>query len=306
MRVSGEIREKLVLVIGKLITRCIEAARGVPYVIPKDRVIEMVIQNPELFEQLVLEEHLAQTELSSSELTSKMDAIAEIGQFKSLDQFDISFSGPAESEADLEPAAESVNRLTRTFIVYVNNAVTIFEKEFELFMEKFRKSLRGAGMSVQTIDLSSEDLAGLERQAEPYAMAGEYVQAFSFDRLLNSRVMTKEFVQLPSSDYSLARFLIRRVRAEEVSFPELVKFILRACYVSQGGWEDLFAVLVNLVGQEPGLYERSLLIDLIDRDAFFACNLLCDSYSNIRSWTPAQRKAAIEQALQRWDQKAGA
>jgi hypothetical protein len=262
MQVNREIREKLVLIIGNLMSRCIHEASKVPYVIPKDQVVSMLIEEPELFERLVLEEQQAKTEYSREELTTRTDALTEIGQLKALDRFDMSFARSSDSNAESEPIIEQINLLTRSFIVYTNNTITVFEKEFEMLIEKFRQSLRGRNLSARAIDLDEDDLTGLVRRAEIHLAAGEYVQAFSFDRLLISQVITKDFVQLPLSGYSLSRNLIRSAPKDTARFSELIKFILRVSYVSQGGWQDLFVNLLKLANSEPEIYKRSLFIYL--------------------------------------------
>ena len=300
MQVNLEIREKLVLVIGRLMSRCIAEASKVPYVIPKDQVVSMLIEEPELFERLVLEEQQAKTEYSREELTTRVDALTEIGQLKALDRFDMSFARSSDSDTGSEPIIEQINLLTRSFIVYTNNTITVFEKEFEMLIERFRQSLRERNLSTRAMDLDEDDLTGLVRTAEIHLAAGEYIQAFSFDRLLISQVITKDIVQLPPSGYSLSRSLIRSAPKDTARFSELIKFILRVSYISQGGWQDLFVNLLKLANSQPEIYKRSLLIKLIEEDAFFTCNLLRHSFSNLKMWSGAQRKAAIEECLRTW------
>ncbi|MBP1622856.1 MAG: hypothetical protein H6Q07_876, partial [Acidobacteria bacterium] len=62
-------------------------------------------------------------------------------------------------------------------------------------------------------------------------------------------------------------------------------------------WEDLFTALMRQVNQEPAGCSLAKLIDLIEQDVVFACNLLCKSYAEIREWPPDRRRLAIEDGL---------
>ena len=76
-----------------------------------------------------------------------------------------------------------MNQLTRTFAVYAGNAATLFDKAFEDFMDKFRQSLQKAGMTIRTIDFTADDSALLENRAMSYISQGEFLQAFTYERL---------------------------------------------------------------------------------------------------------------------------
>jgi hypothetical protein len=300
MQPSPEVRQKLVTVIGNLICRCIEEARKVPYILEQDQVVKIIVDNPAFFAELVRDEHRDRTVFANDRLTANIDAAVELGQFDALDAFDLSFSSPMATDADFDPVLDLINRLTRTFTVYTGNTVTIFEKEFQLFMEKLRQSLAQSGMALKAVDLTAEDMTGLERKAEGYLVAGRFLQAFLFDRLLHAEVITKELVRLPCPVYALTRQFLRSALGEEDLRQSLVAFILRACYISQGGWQDLFNVLVELSEREPDLCPRTLLTDRIQQDAVFCCNLLCESFASLRKWTSAERRAAIEQRIGLW------
>jgi len=302
MEASREVRKKLAVVIGNLICRCIEEARYVPYILGQDEVIEMIVRNPEAFQKLVQEEQCDRTEYSTGTLTAKLDALAELGQFESFDGFDMSFCSRNESEANLAPAIEKINHLTRTFNVYVGNTVTLFEKEFEAFTEKFREQLSRAGMDLRVIGFTTEDMADLEKTALSYQDSGQMLQAFMFERLLSCHVITKQFVSLPEG-YSLGERLIENAVRSPALFPATVKFIMRVSYVSQGGWEDLFTLLVRIVDFEADESCRSRLIDLLEQDAMFSCNLLCAGFADLKRRTPLERRAAIDRSLQAWKQK---
>ncbi|MBM3790516.1 MAG: hypothetical protein FJW35_09230, partial [Acidobacteria bacterium] len=147
MQVSQEIKDKLSVVLGNLIVRCIEDARTVPYVLDQDEAVDILVRTPHLFMKLVREEHSGRAELAREKLTARLDAISELGQFEALDAYDMSFYGPMESDADLSPVMNRIIHLTRTFVVYVSNTVTVFEKEFDSFVHKLRQSLQLAGMT---------------------------------------------------------------------------------------------------------------------------------------------------------------
>jgi hypothetical protein len=297
MPASEEIRKRLVHIIGSLINRSIEEAGKVPYLLDQEEAVDILVRNPALFEKLVQEEHNDRTEYARAKLTAKLDATTTLGQFEALDAFDMSFHTQTESDGGLPSLLEEVNQLSRAFVVYVDNAVTIFEGHFEHFMEKFRHTLRQAGLEMKAIDLAPTDIAEMGKSAESYLAEGRFLQAFLTDRLLTSKVINGKALQLSSPEYSLNENLIQSVVGRSGSFSPLIKFILRACYISQGSWEDLFAVLVKLVGREPGARNRSLLINLIEQDAIFCCNLLHDSFPNLKSWTLQERKLAIGRSI---------
>ncbi len=147
------------------------------------------------------------SEYSKSDLTVKLDAAAELGKLDAVEEFERSFwDGP---EIDLNPILDLVNQLTRTFAVYAGNAATLFDKAFEDFMEKFRRSLQKAGMTIQTIDFTADDGALLENRAMSYISKGEFLQAFTYERLLTSQTMIKQVVNLPPERFSLRADLIR-------------------------------------------------------------------------------------------------
>jgi len=112
--------------------------------------------------------------------------------------------------------------------------------------------------------------------------------------------MIKQVVNLPAQGFSLKENLIQAGLGSPDLFLKLSRFLLRMCYISQGAWEDLFPVLVRMVFREEGLCTLAQLTDLIERDVVFSCNLLCGSYSELRVWSPARRRSAIENSLQKY------
>ncbi len=295
MQASAEIRKKLATIIGHLICRCLREARMIPYVLNRDEVIKLLFADPERFEKLVRDEHAAEAEQSKTDLTVHMDAVAELGKLDEIETFDQSFwDGP---EVDLEPILNLTNQLTRTFSVYLGNAATLFDKNFEEFMDKFRESLQRQGWVLKTIDFTPEDVALLESNAITFLSNGEFLQAFTYDRLLTSQIMINQVVNLPSTGFSVREDLIRRAIDEPKQFPALVRFVLRVSYISHGVWDDLFSLMVRQIYKGSANERIAQLVDLIERDIVFSCNLLCRSYGEIRELSAAQRRKAIEDGI---------
>jgi hypothetical protein len=297
MQVSSEIRQKMAVLIGNLICRCIQDARMIPYILNQEDVINLLVDDPARFEELVQQEHSTKTAYSKKDLTLKLDAIQELGKFEELDVIRVPFW--TGLEADLGPILDLTNQLTRTFAVYIGNASTLFDKNLEEFMDKFRQSLRQAGMALKAIDFNIEDVSILEKRAEDYLSKGEFLEAFTFDRLLASQVMIKQVVNIPISGVLLRENLIRRALKDANLSAPLIKFLLRVSYISQGAWGDLFFILAALVRKEPDLCTSQQLIDLIERDVVFSCNLLCKSYAELSQLSSTQRRSAIASGIER-------
>lgn len=298
MQASVEIRKKLALLLGSLICRCIREARLIPHVLSREEVINILLGDPVLYEKLVRDEHAENAALSKEDLTVKVDVAKELEKLDVLDTAEKSFwDGP---EVDLTPILDSTNHLTRTFAVYLGNAATLFDRAFEDFMNKFRQSLHRAGMTLKAVDFTLNDIAVLETSAVSFLSAGEFLQAFTFDRLLSSQIMMKQVVNLPAEGFSLREDLVRYALSDANLAAPLIKFILRISYVSQGAWDDLFPIVVRQVHREPGLCSPAGLVDLIEQDVVFSCNLLCRSYAEIREWTAVQRRSAFENSLRKY------
>lgn len=303
MQASVEIRRKLATVISNLICRCIRDARMIPYVLNREEVINILMEDPARFEKLVQDEEADKCEYSKSDLTVKLDAAAELGRLDAVEAFERSFwEGP---EVDLNPILDVVNQLTRTFAVYAGNAATMFDKAFEDFMEKFRQSMQKAGMTIKAIDFAADDSAHLKSGAISYISKGEFLQAFTYERLLTSQTMIKQVVNLPSEGFSLREDLIRHALNDPDLQVASIKFSIRIFYISHGSWQDLFETVVRYVLEEQTLCTLDTLIGLIEQDVVFSCNLLCKSYAEIREWTPSQRRLAIEDSLKASPGKAG-
>ncbi len=303
MRTSPEIREKIVRLIGNLICHCIHEARMIPYILKQEEIINILVEDPALFQKLVQREHADRIEYSKKDLTVKLDAVAELGRLESLDAFDNPFwVGP---EVDLSPLMDLTNQLTRTFAVYINNASALFDKAFEEFMKKFRRSLQKSGMTLMAIDLTQEDVKKLGENARSYVSTGELLQAFTYDRLLGTNTLIPQVVNFPPENFPVSKDLVRESLEDPGSCSMLIKFILRVSYVSQGHWGDLFSILVRLVYRGCGLCSPSQLIDFIEQDVMCTCNLLCESYAEIRRLSAPERRSAIENKLERYIDKTG-
>ena len=297
MDASIEIRKKLATLIGHLISRCISDARMIPTVLHREEVINMLVDDPALFAKLVREEHADKTELSKQDLTVKLDAVAELAKLDTLEAFDRSFwDGP---EVDLQPILDLTNQLTRTFAVYLGNAATLFDREFEAFMNKFRKSLEQSGMTIRAVDFTLEDMAGFEASAVAYFNAGEPLQAFTFEKLLSSQIMMKQVVNLPGR-YSLRDQLIRRALKDPRLLSSIIRFVIRISYISQGSWEDMVPVLLRIMREDRIEGATAMLVAAIEQDVVFSCNLLCRSYEEIRQFTADRRRRAIESGLENY------
>jgi hypothetical protein len=297
MQASRETRQKMAILIGNLISRCIEDARMIPYILNQEEVINILVDDPARFEALVQQEHSDRREYSREDLTLKLDALEELGDFKALDAAEIPcWTG---SDADLVPILELTNHLTRTFAVYIGNASTLFDKGLQEFMNKFRQSLRQEGLDVIALDFDTEDISILREQAESYLNQGEFLKAFTFDRLLASQSMIKQVINLMGSGFSLREDLIRRALQDVNLSVPLIKFILRVSYVSHGAWRDLFDILATLASKEPDLCSRSQLIDFIEGDVVFSCNLLCKSYAEFSQLPPDLRRSTIEGGIEK-------
>jgi hypothetical protein len=301
MDTTAQIKRKLATLIGHLISRCIREARMIPTVLHMEEIINILVDDPSLFARLVRDEHSNNAEVSRTDLTVKLDAVAELGKLDRIEILDQSFW--EDREVDLAPILDLTNQLTRTFAVYMGNASTLFDKEFEAFMNKFRESLQRTGLSLRTIDFELEHMAIFEEIAAAYFDSGEFLQAFIFERLLSSQIMMRQVVNLPA-DFSLRENLIRRTIRNPKLRPAMIRFVLRISYISQGSWEDIVPILLKLVRQELGESSIAQMIDAVEREVVFCCNLLCTSYEEIRQLTPNQRRQRIESNLSEYATKA--
>jgi hypothetical protein len=300
MPALDEIRKKLATLIGSTISRCISEARLIPYVLTQEEAVNILVDDPSKFEKLLREE--LEADVADGDLTLKLDALVDLRKIDSLDQFEN--SSWVKSDAEIAPILDLTNQLSRTFAVYLGNASTLFDKSFEDFMDRFRDSMQRAGMIIRTVDFTLDDVSVLEKNAESYLRAGEFLQAFTFDRLLSSQILIKQVVNLPAHGFVLRENLIKIGLNDPDLCMKLARFVLRISYVSQGAWEDLFPMLVKMAREKQGLCSFLRLVDLIEKDVVFSCNLLCKPYSELRRWSPFQRRSAIESGLEKIGNKA--
>ncbi|MDI9613779.1 MAG: hypothetical protein QM330_12165 [Acidobacteriota bacterium] len=302
MDASAEIRKKLAALIGHLVTRCIREARMIPAVLHREEVISIIVDDPERFARLVREEHADQAELSRENLTVKLDAVSELAKLDRLEIFDRSFwDGP---EIDLTPILDLTHQLTRTFAVYLGNAATLFDREFEAFMVKFRRSLSEAGMTLRAVDFTPEDMAIFEETAIGYIAAGEGLQAFTYEKLLSSQIMMRQVVNLPEG-YLLRERMFWRCLGDAALAPALIRFVIRISYISQGTWEDMIPALLGIIRESGNDAALRLVVDAAEKDVVFTCNLLCRSYDEIRRLDAGRRRQEIAAALEGYPGRVG-
>jgi hypothetical protein len=267
----------------------------IPYILNRDEVINILVDDPGRYEKLILDEQVAESALSKSEVTVHLDAVTELGKLDGIEAFERSFwDGP---EVDLVPILDLTNQLTRTFSVYIGNAITLFDKAFEEFMNKFHQSLQRAGTTLKAIDFTPEDVALLESSALSFVSEGEFLQAFTYDRLLTSQIVVKQVLNLPPTGFAVRERLIRHALNDPNQYSALIRFVIRVSYISHGAWTDLFTILAKQINQGPALCSAAQLVDLIERDVVFSCNLLCKSYEEIREMAAEQRRRAIGKSI---------
>jgi hypothetical protein len=294
MNTSAQIKRKLATLMGHLICRCIREARMIPTILQREEVINIIVDDPSLFVRLVRDEDSNNSGGSREELTLKLDAVAELGKLDQIEVFEQSYWD--DRAVDLAPIMNLTNQLTRTFAVYLGNATTLFDKEFDEFMNKFRDSLQRAGMSLRMVDFELEHMSIFEETAAAYFDSGEFLQAFTFETLLSSQIMMRQVVNLPA-DFSLRENLIRRALKDPNLRSAMIRFILRVSYISHGSWGDMVPILLKLVRQESGGSGIEQIIEAVQREVVFFCNLLCKSYEELRQLTPDQRRQHIENSL---------
>ena len=81
-----------------------------------------------------------------------------------------------------------------------------------------------------------------------YMLRGEFLQAFTYERLLTSQTMIKQVVNLPPEGFRCGKTDPARSERSGFCVP-LVKFVIRVSYISHGTWEDLFTALVRQVAK---------------------------------------------------------
>ena len=297
MKISGTVKNKLVQVVLNLARRSIDEARKVPYLVEQDNVVDILINHPDLYKTLVSEGQLEGEGVPQGKMLMKLDILSEIEEFRSLDEHFVSAWSSSQSKTDLESLLSQVNSLTKLFLAYHGNMVAIFEREYDHFLERFRSTLDETEGELHPIQLDQSDFEEVRQAAVAYLSEQRFIEAFSLGKLFQPEIIRNLLFQFPDSEYSLIEELIRESPKSEPAFSNLVTFILRACYLSHDLWCDLFVVLLKLVEQDPGLYHRSRIIELIEQDFVFCCNLLHKTYDQLYDMSGEQRMAAIEASL---------
>jgi len=286
-----------VAVIISLTRKSIEEAAIVPYVVEQDKLVDMFLQNPGSYQNIVMQGRFEGGGSSDGKTIVKEDILSELDEFKSLDQFDLSFDRMMDQEQVRIPVFSQVTALVRMFSAYVSNVMTVFEEEYNSFLRRYRHALHAAGQELHPIELGNEDLTDLERAAKARLVKGEFIGAFAYDRIFNPEVMKEQVIRFPQKNYSLGKRMIETAPKDSAFFTELIKFLLRCCYISHNLWFDLLAHMIYLAENEPQKYRRTLLVHWIEQDSVFCCNLLQETYDSLRWWTSNQRKDAIEKTL---------
>jgi len=296
---SNRIKRTMVSVITSLTRKSIEEAGVVPYVVEQDKLVDLLINNPDRYQDIVLGGKVDETVTGQGIMIVKEDILQELGEFKGLDAFDLSFDRMMDQESVRLPVFAQINSQCRMFAAYVSNMITIFEEEYANFLRRYRQALHAAGQELRLVKLDLEDLSDLEKAAKARMVDGKFLTAIAYDRLFNPEVMREQILQFPRSDYSLARRMIENAPKDVAFSTELIKFLVRACYISQNQWFDLLAILIELAEADPKRYRRSQLVHWIEQDSVFCCNLLQETYDSLRWWKAGQRKDAIENSLTR-------
>jgi len=297
MSEQDRIKEKLILVLINLISRAIEDARKVPYVMEQDNLVDILINNPDIYQQMVLEGQIEGDGMPTGKVVVKLDILSQMQEFELLDQYDMTLASMAGHQESSSPVFNQINLLSKMFMAYISNMITTFEKSYEDFLERYRRTMRDAGQPVELVEISWEDLKNVRKSAEGMLACGHFIEAFSFGRLFDPEVVASDLFHFPAADDSLAQMLLLKPPSDIDQYRRLVKFILRVCYISHNHWQDIFFTLADLAEREPERYRRPLLVEMIDQDSVFCCNLLHQTTESLLGWTPAQRQEAIEKAL---------
>lgn len=297
MQSTGTVKDKLVRVVLNMACRSMDEARKVPYVVEQDNIVDILINHPDLYEKLVAEGQLEGDGVPPGKMLLRLDILGEIEEFRSLDKYSDDTWDVSRHEADMDRLSSQVNSLTKLFLAYHGNMVAIFEREYDHFLERFQKTLGTGEEKVRPLRLDRSDLEEVQRTAETYLADQRFIEAFSLGKLFHPEVIRNLLFQFPQPEYSLVEEIIRESPGKELAYEALVKFILRACYLSHNLWRDLFSALMRLAEQEPELYQRPKILGLIEQDLFFCCNLLHSTYDQLRSLSAQERKDAIEASL---------
>lgn len=295
---SQKNKEKLIRILVSLISRSIEEARKVPYLMEQDNLVDILISNPKLYQQMVLEGQIDPQGLSDGKVVVKLDILNEMAEFEGLNNYDMTFVGMVETSSEHSPIFHQIGLLSKMFMAYLSNLITIFEKSYEDFLERYRQTMREVSDSLPQVEVSWDDLEGVRRASKEMLVQGKFIQAFSIGRLLEPEVVGKDLILMTSVENSFNAHLLQILPSDLDLFDRLSRFILRASYISHNYWSDLFDTLVVRVCQDSRSLLRESLIQHIENDSVFCCNLLHETYENILAWRPGDIRKSIEKVLE--------
>ena len=298
MSTSLDVRKKWVLLLCNVIGNCVHKARMVPYILKQEEIINLLIEDPALFTQLIQEEQAVDNWDSKGNITANFDALDELQRIKAIDSFSDNYRHL--SLAEIDSFLDLINEMTHIFGIFIGNASILLDKRMDEFIGNYREFLSSQAMDVRRIDFTVEETVMLEKSAIAYIDNGEFLQAFTFARLLNEQGAIREMIRFPPLPMSLYEVLIRHTLNKTDKASDLIHFILHASYLSQGDWNDLFQILTRTILNKPGEYDRLKYIEAIERNIVFCCNLLYKSIMELRDISPTKIRTSILQSLDKF------
>ncbi|MEW5976614.1 MAG: hypothetical protein AB1898_12500 [Acidobacteriota bacterium] len=293
----SQVKQKLVRVLGHLATRSIQEARKVPYVVEQDSIVEILIRNPALYKQMVLDGEIEPSGANQQSAVAKVDILADLQEFRALDQYDMSVSALLENSSSHERIFAQVNLLTKLFIAYSSNLLTVFEREYEQFRLRFLAACQTNEAAYGTVTLDAPDMIWLEDEAKRNLAEGRFVEAFSLGRLIRPDVLKDDLIRFSDPDYSLTREILSATAQNRDLLARTLRFSIRVSYISQHSWQDLLVSLRDLVLQTPSLCDWKSLVDAAEADFVFCCNLLHERWETLAQWSDRHRRALLENCL---------
>jgi hypothetical protein len=293
-----KIKKNVIQVLLDVISRSIAEARKVPYQMDQDTLVDILINNPQIYKQMVLDGLIEGEGMPKGKVIVKVDILDQIGEFEGLDQYDMTFAGMVGEGPQHSPVFGQINLLSKLFMSYFSNLLTTFEKSYKESMNDFLQStLPETAHPWIPIEISWDDLAEIRSHVKELMLGGKFIQAFSFGPLLESEIISNNVVRFPHSNNSLVRILLHEIPWNPDNCLRLSKFVLRASYISQSHWHDLFVALMQFAGQDPERSHRDLIIRQIELDSIFCCNLLHESFESIIAWRQGELRKAIEKSI---------
>lgn len=292
-----QIKKKLIWVLSNFISRSIEEARKVPYLMDRDNLVDILVRNPDIYRQMLLNGQIDEDGISRGKVVVKVDILDQIAEFKALDEYDLTFTSMVGQDALRPLVFEKINLLSKMFMAYFSNLIAIFEKTYEEFHERFRETMKPPAHATSLVSISWDDLEDIKKRAIELVKEGKFIQAFSIGRLMDPELISSDLVLFPRAGDSFARLLLQSLPWDVDLCQRMTKFILRTCYISHNHWYDIFHALMQLANQEPNRFHRELIIQEIEQDSIFCCNLLHETYENILTWKTGELRVAIEIAL---------